>query len=883
MVADELARRHGAQLPLEVLGPRRRHPDRRRAGRAARAADVHERVRALGRCGGTLLQGAARRRCSSCTTRSISRSDASRCGSEAAWPATTASARSPRTWGRRDFLRLRIGVGRPERGDPRPVADFVLSPFDRRGRCGRRSSLERPMLSRRWRRAASRRLSSASTSASGSGLAEPLDARAAAASPEARETLTRAWRTQARALAIARARNGGGPVSREPRSEPLGWPRGTRRPVDDRTRCLEALALELADSERLRAFRARSGATAARVSEPLLPLFLAALLALRREAGASGLVCLLPEDADARDAADAAGWFLGAERVGLLASRGVSFESGLAPPPHLVGERAGRSRCFAARRSRLRVGARASRRACRRRRLVPRRIRSPSGDEPGVEGLAEQLALAGYERVDRVERARPVRRPRRHRRRLPVDRTRAGPRGVLRRTRSSSIRAFSPFTQRTLHPLEDAVVYPAAERRLTRLGPTELGRRATCREVAGGPRRRRIGRCDFVWEPDARARGLARRSWATRLGSSRASSITASRPGSSSRSRRSGRPSRRGAWRRPRTTSRASSAPGNRVVVAFAHRGEAMRTKAHATQGRRRAARAGRGPARASRELLFAVAPVRRGFVSRELGIVLLPDTQVFRKRAAARRRAARPGAPELRRPAARRLRRPRGPRRRHGCSASRRRPSPASRATTSSSRSAGEDRLYVPHEQIGKVSRYVGARGCVACALEARRQGVAEPEGTRARRRPRARRRAARALRAAPAGRRDRAATSTAISSSSSRRASRTRRHPTSSARSRPSRRISRLRAPWTGSSAATWASGRPRSPSGRRSLAVANGKQALVLAPTTVLAQQHWNTFRERYGDLPVGVEMVSRFRRPGGGEERSRRVPRRARSTC
>src|SRR5918999_4156380 len=28
-----------------------------------------------------------------------------------------------------DFLRLRIGVGRPERGDPRPVADFVLSAF----------------------------------------------------------------------------------------------------------------------------------------------------------------------------------------------------------------------------------------------------------------------------------------------------------------------------------------------------------------------------------------------------------------------------------------------------------------------------------------------------------------------------------------------------------------------------------------------------------------------------------------------------------------------------------------------------------------------------------------------------------------------------------
>jgi transcription-repair coupling factor (superfamily II helicase) len=36
-------------------------------------------------------------------------------------------------------------------------------------------------------------------------------------------------------------------------------------------------------------------------------------------------------------------------------------------------------------------------------------------------------------------------------------------------------------------------------------------------------------------------------------------------------------------------------------------------------------------------------------------------------------------------------------------------------------------------------------------------------------------------------------------------------------------------------------------------------------MLVPTTVLAQQHWNTFRDRYRDFPVRVEMVSRFRRP------------------
>lgn len=32
--------------------------------------------------------------------------------------------------GTREFLRLRIGVGRPERGDPRDVSDYVLSPFE---------------------------------------------------------------------------------------------------------------------------------------------------------------------------------------------------------------------------------------------------------------------------------------------------------------------------------------------------------------------------------------------------------------------------------------------------------------------------------------------------------------------------------------------------------------------------------------------------------------------------------------------------------------------------------------------------------------------------------------------------------------------------------
>ncbi|HPC19212.1 MAG TPA: transcription-repair coupling factor [Kiritimatiellia bacterium] len=43
----------------------------------------------------------------------------------------------------------------------------------------------------------------------------------------------------------------------------------------------------------------------------------------------------------------------------------------------------------------------------------------------------------------------------------------------------------------------------------------------------------------------------------------------------------------------------------------------------------------------------------------------------------------------------------------------------------------------------------------------------------------------------------------------------------------------------------------------------AVMDGKQVAVLVPTTVLAQQHYETFLERMGRFPVTVEMVSRFR--------------------
>jgi transcription-repair coupling factor (superfamily II helicase) len=45
----------------------------------------------------------------------------------------------------------------------------------------------------------------------------------------------------------------------------------------------------------------------------------------------------------------------------------------------------------------------------------------------------------------------------------------------------------------------------------------------------------------------------------------------------------------------------------------------------------------------------------------------------------------------------------------------------------------------------------------------------------------------------------------------------------------------------------------------------AVSDNKQVAVLAPTTVLAFQHYETFKQRFAPFPVTIEMISRFRNP------------------
>src|SRR6478735_12511244 len=161
---------------------------------------------------------------------------------------------------------------------------------------------------------------------------------------------------------------------------------------------LHPLAVELAESERLGAFADDLIGARARVSEAGLPLLLAALHLRSGRA----LVALLPEDADARDAAEAAAWYLGDEQVALLPSRGVRWDSGLEPPPHLVGERA-RALDILAGGGLVCVSAAALAEGMPPPAERPEPIEVAQGQEPGIDALAEGFALAGYERVERVE------------------------------------------------------------------------------------------------------------------------------------------------------------------------------------------------------------------------------------------------------------------------------------------------------------------------------------------------------------------------------------------------------------------------------------------------------------------------------------------------
>ena len=618
---------------------------------------------------------------------------------------------------------------------------------------------------------------------------------------------------------------------------------------------LNAFVRELVEHERLIAFT-EALPTRARVSEPALPLLLAALHErLQRQ-----LVVVLPEDADARDAGEAAAWFLGEERVALLPSRGVRWDSGLEPPPHLVGERA-RALDVLARGGLVCASASALAEGMPPADDRPEPIRIATGDESGLDSLAEDLALAGYARVDRAdERGQFAVRggiidvfPTTGREPLRVD---------FFGDEIEAIRAFSPFTQRALHPVDAAVVYPAAERLV------DLLEEATLPDDEEPPRApddlvRALARApDFVWQPAEVREVLAEEFPGTEIPLKGASELDPF-PSGQPHSFEAQRPAiaARGLAEAENELGALVRA-GNRVVVAFPHRGEAARTQNMLRRVQVRALEEAEDLP-AEPELLFAVAPARRGFVWRELGFVLLPDTQVFRKRPPRtdkRLGRALQSFADLRT----------GDHVVHEDHGVGKLLGFETRTVAGVTRDylflgfRGDDRLYVPHEQLGKVSRYIGVDakspalsklgGKAWQLLKSRaRASVQELAGD---------------LIALYAQRQQASGVAYEVDGEWMERLEASFPYSETEDQGRAIEAVKEdLEAPRPMDRLVCGDVGFGKTEVAvRAAFAVAtNGKQVLLLAPTTLLAEQHWNTFRDRYRDFPVVVEMVSRFRTP------------------
>ena len=616
---------------------------------------------------------------------------------------------------------------------------------------------------------------------------------------------------------------------------------------------LHAFVRELVNHERLSAFAGALPARA-RVSEPALPLVVSAL----HERLARALTVLVADDEDARDLAEAAGWFMGEETVAFLPSRGVRWDSGLVPVAHLIGERARALEVLAAG-GLVFVSATAYAEGMPPFELRPEAIRLRLGDPRSLEEISRELAGAGYERVERAEERGQF-----AVRGGLVDVFPASGHDPLRielfGNEIEQMRAFSPFTQRTLHEVEEVLVQPAAEWRIDlAASPEEEGAAPTLpgplvSPLAAAP--------DFVWQ-----REEVERVWREELeidplplpDVSELDSFPHGQPFSFEA-------------QRPAIAARGLSEAerdlgsflrsGQRVVVAFAHRGEALRTGSRLRSLAPPLLEPGEELAREG-DVRFAVSPARRGLVWRELGLVLLPASQVFRKRpsrAAPRIGRALQSFADLR-PGDYVVHEDQGVGKLIAFETKK-----VAGVTRDYLLLAfkGDDRLYVPHEQIAKVSRYIGADGKAPAlsklggkawqllksrarvnvhelageliSLYAQRQqveGIAydldQPwleklEASFPFRETEDQERAIEAVKEdleAP-------------------------------------RPMDRLVCGDVGFGKTEIAV--------RAAFAVTlNGRQTLVLAPTTVLAEQHWNTFRERYRDFPLRVEMVSRFRRP------------------
>jgi len=657
-----------------------------------------------------------------------------------------------------------------------------------------------------------------------------------------------------------------------------------------------------AENDRVHALVARVHAAAdggeaatVRVSTMLRPLLLAALL--EDDRGLAGRPALLvsADDRSARDLAADLRAYLAPRRVRFYPSRGTGYASHITPPPHLVGLRIDALDALASEQDAVVVaGATALAEAVPDASLRPAGFAISRGEEIELGAVAEDLVGAGYERVEQVE----------ERGQFAV---RGGILDVFPATEERAVRIelfgdevesmrwFSTFTQRSLGEAERVELAPAAEldpehrelAELAALEAAEEGQRpsdlaellpldhfqaplelvpasaavilAAAEEIEPALRDHWDDATTAMHADDAKhlyvdvAAPLAERAMLslTGAGEDDEDAFRAARAESPARSVKEAEGELEKLLR-----------SGYRTVVAFDNRGEAERARYGLDRIDARLLDGGRlSP---DPGITFTEARLREGFVSPELRLAVYP----FRRLVHRRKRTDEPA------PGAGRGRLAFSELRvgdyvvheDHGVA---RFAGFETRDVGGVTRDylyleyKGEDRVYVPTDQLAKLSRYVGAGGEPALSA----LGGKRWQNMKARARKAAgalagellnlyaERRARKGHAFSPDGEwqiemesafpyRETADQMEAIEAVKG-----------DMETERPMDRLVCGDVGFGKTEVALRAAVK----------AAADGKQVMVLVPTTILAQQHFGTFRERLADLPFRVEGVSRLRPP------------------